>query len=130
MLLVSVAVLLRNYHLSHLPLHHFVPSRSSLFFSYGRHCSVLSMTATSACSYFRSTPIGRLYDVDDETTYPVRHAPTFRPNATPTKVADRLKCRKLSYVDSSWIPLVYGLSSLRPDLCIFRQGKYKSLTKE
>lgn len=73
-----------------------VPSRPFLF-SCGRHCSVLS---TTAFSYFRSTPIGRLY-VDDETTYPVRHAPTFRPNAMPTKVADRLKCRKLSYVDSS-----------------------------
>jgi len=92
----SVAVLLRNYHLSHLPLRRFVPSRLSLFFLL-RSCSVLSTTATSAFSYFRPTPIGRLYDVDDETTYPVRHASIFRPNAMPAKVADSLKCRKFNY---------------------------------
>ncbi|KAL0101423.1 hypothetical protein PUN28_018924 [Cardiocondyla obscurior] len=79
------------------------------FFFFPPSCPVLSTTATSASSYFRSTPIGRLYGVDDGTTYPVRHAPTFRPNAMPAKVADRLKRRKLSYVDSSWIPLVYGV---------------------
>jgi len=106
------------------------PLGPPFFFSYGRHCSVLFTTTTSACSYFRSTPIGRLYDVDDETTYPVRHAPTFRPNAMPTKVADRLKCRKLSYVDSSWIPLVYGLPSLRLDLCIFEENISHLGTKE